>query len=185
MLILYGGGAGMTSEDKTPKIRQFVVSDKMIANEDLNAILAPVDFAADIYHGLGVYLKSMSGFTSEQVFLYAVNWYGYEVVNGGHNQFFTNSTGVVAANALAGLDAMGCLDAAAILEEAIRRLGGSAPSDRDLRCEIIEDKDISFDDLDDRFDDAAVWDAMYAYPKAHPKAFRFEGSVTAPLWKRD
>jgi uncharacterized protein DUF4375 len=173
----------MSAENDAPKQSWIVVTDEMIIGEDLNAILAPIDFAADFYHGREVYSKSIAGFIKEQIWLYSVGWYSYEVLNGGHDQFFTNSTGLLTSDALAGLDAMGLLNAAALLEEAIRRFGGTVPDDRDLRCEIIEDKEITFDDLDGRFDDAEVWNGMDAYPKAHASAFRFEGLVTAPPWK--
>lgn len=79
-----------------------------------------------------------------------------EVNNGGHSQYFVNSSGDQWKQALAGLEAMGCTERAAILREAVRTFGASGPSiDRKARQEelskLARKDDELFDALDSRY----------------------------------
>lgn len=54
----------------------------------------------DIYESYEQYLESAKKFTTEQRCLLALCWYDAEVKNGGHHQFFFNSTGIVTNDTL-------------------------------------------------------------------------------------
>jgi hypothetical protein len=65
--------------------------------------------------------------------LYAAHWCQYEVRNGGLHQFFSNTTGLLAPEALGGFRAIGVAEWAEILAEAVTHFGAQYPRDRDNR----------------------------------------------------
>jgi hypothetical protein len=69
--------------------------------------------------------------------LYAANWCQYEVCNGGFHQFFSNTTGLLAPEALEGFRAIGAVEWAEILAEAMKHFGAPYPRDRDDREEFL------------------------------------------------
>lgn len=75
--------------------------------EEIWDILDPIYWTIDIYNSYEEYLKSSKNFTLEQRYLNAISWYFMEVNNGGHFQFFDNSTGIVWEDALNGLKEFG------------------------------------------------------------------------------
>jgi hypothetical protein len=160
------------------------IDDEVIDKGDPWAVIEPVWWTGNIYDGEAEYEKSLARFSKEQRFLLAVNWYVTEVNNGGHEQFYYNSTGIVWKDALAGFREMGLDEAAAILEESAERLGGNPSLDRERRWEQMDAHEPTFDDLDDRFydlEDTIDLDAvMQEYIVQHREAFYYEGDVTKP-----
>lgn len=71
------------------------------------------------------------------VHLYAVHWLHSEVENGGLLQFFANTTGLLAPEAVAGLRAIGLQEWAAVLEEAMRFFGTPYPRDPEVRLAAL------------------------------------------------
>jgi hypothetical protein len=69
--------------------------------------------------------------------LYAAHWCQSEVCNGGLHQFFSNTTGLLAPEALEGFRAIGAADWASILVEAMQHFGTPYPRDRDDREEFL------------------------------------------------
>lgn len=92
--------------------------------------------------------------------LYAAHWCQSEVCNGGLKQFFFNTTGLLAPEALDGFRAIGVKEWAAVLAEAIAYFGPDYPRRRTLRLQSAPTLDYQnartselFVKLDDRFDD--------------------------------
>ena len=160
------------------------IDDEVIDRGDPWAVIDPVWWATNIYDGEAEYNKSLAPFSKEQRFLLAVNWYMAEVNNGGHDQFFYNSTGIVWKDALSGFQALGLDQAATILEESAKRMGGNPSLDRETRWEQMDTYNPVFDDLDDKFydlEEEVDLDAvMQEYIVQHRAAFYFEGEVTKP-----
>lgn len=95
-----------------------------------------VDFVwsrISIYHGPEVYAECIRQLPSECVQLHAVHWYTSEAYNGGFDQFFFNSTGVVAKNALEGLKRIGANEHHDLLVSAMSLLGGRYPAEQVVR----------------------------------------------------
>lgn len=84
------------------------------------------------------YEQSMQPYTRAQRLIFAVEVYAAEVYNGGHEQFFFNSSGVVWRDALEGLKAIGALETAEILERVVRKLKSKIPDDADKRRAMLE-----------------------------------------------
>lgn len=95
---------------------------------------------------------------SEIGHLYAAHWCQSEVCNGGLPQFFSNTTGLLAPEALEGFKAIGATAWAEILAEAMNRCGPSYPRDRADREEFLSSRRARtreewdpFYELDERF----------------------------------
>ena len=166
------------SNQKT--VQHLKVDDSVIDNKDSFTIIAPVWYSANIYEGEQAYENSLKKFSTEQRYLHAVIWHISEVDNGGHDQFYSNSTGIVWRDALAGYRAIGLNDAAAILRKSADLMGGNPSLDRDERQMQLDEKQPDFEDLDKQFfkikeDDIEA--AMKKYIKDHRKAFYFEGDI--------
>jgi hypothetical protein len=90
--------------------------------------------------------------------LYAACWCQAEVCNGGFHQFFSNTTGLLAPEALEGFRAIGLTEWADLLAEGMKFFGSSYPRDRDERHDLLPSRRGSprdawdpFYHLDERF----------------------------------
>lgn len=168
----------MGSERDLQPVR-IVVTDEMIAREDAWPVLEPVWLTANFYETYEVLEQSLAQFTWPQRLAWAVMWHNAEVCNGGHHQFFWNSTGMIWPEALEGLTAIGRDDMSAILREAVSRFPSPPMRDRDQRIDALEARSIDFDDLDGRYYEAEgeLWDALIAFIRKQPAEFRFDGVV--------
>jgi hypothetical protein len=104
-----------------------------------------------------------------------------EVNNGGHDQFYDNSTGIVWKDAREGFIAIGAKEVAAIIDESSRRLGGAPSLDRGERQGQLERFNPQFDDLDNKFfrlDKKLNYERkLMEYIRANRKKFFFSGKV--------
>jgi hypothetical protein len=175
-----------TSETKTVKtVTEHVrVDDAVIDKGDPYEIIDPVWWMGNIYEGEQKYTQSLAPFSREQRLLFAVAWYVAEVNNGGHDQFYSNSTGIVWKDALAGFKELGVGEAAAIIQESAARMGGLPSMDRDTRQKQLDTYEPDFSDLDTRFyaleETGNINEAMRQYILQHRGSFHFEGDVKRP-----
>jgi hypothetical protein len=82
---------------------------------------------------------------------FASSLYGAEVDNGGHDQFYFNSSGMVWEDAQEGFTEIGITEAANIIAESAKRMGGRPSFDVKERRRLLEERQANFDDLDDRY----------------------------------
>lgn len=155
--------------------------EEVKAIEDIWDINDPMYWTIDIYGSYENYLESAKPFSLEQRYVYAVMWYFMEVNNGGHHQFFFNSTGIVWKDALDGLRLFGATDVADNFQRVIDYFGGEISFDRAERIDLLnrlEEKEGFFDFLDEA--DDVVFDYggahMEDYARTHPEKFVFEGT---------
>ena len=157
------------------------IDDQVIDAGDAYAVIDPVWWTANIYDGEREYDESLKVFSQEQRYLFAIAWHTAEVNNGGLDQFYFNSTGIVWQDALAGYKAIGLEEAAALLEESAARMGGSPSLDRRTRQEQLDTLRPDFEDLDNRFytlqETVDFNEAMMTYIKQHRESFYFDGNV--------
>jgi hypothetical protein len=69
--------------------------------------------------------------------LYAAHWCQSEVRNGGFHQFFFNTTGILAPEAVAGFRAIGLTELADVVTAAMEFFGSPYPRQRTVRQEIL------------------------------------------------
>jgi hypothetical protein len=123
-------------------------------------LVEPVWKEISIYDGPSEFLRQFHRVRPEVGHLFAAHWCQSEVRNGGFHQFFSNSTGVLAPEALAAFRAIGLEEWASLLNEAMRFFGEPYPREQDERQELLatvpgnkpEEWD-PFDALDGRFYD--------------------------------
>jgi len=103
------------------------------------------------------YLSKLRSLPAGIASLYSVHWCDSEVCNGGFHQFFWNTTGIVAPEALEGFRAIGAQELAEIVAEAMARLGRIYSRDRRDRQIALASLQAGwrsgevFEDLDHRF----------------------------------
>ncbi|MBX9628533.1 MAG: DMP19 family protein [Gemmataceae bacterium] len=102
------------------------------------ALVEPVWRSINIYDGPDVFLTGFRAVRPEVGHLFTAHWCQSEVRNGGFHQFFSNSTGVLAPEALAGFRAIGSAQWADILAEAVALFGDPYPRDRADRLDRLD-----------------------------------------------
>ena len=156
-----------------------ITVEEIQATDDMWTINEPMYWTINIYGSYDDYLESAKSFTLEQRYLNAISWYFAEVNNGGHHQFFYNSTGIVWEDALAGLRLFKMDTLADNLQSVIDYFGGSVPFDREERWAILKDWDDEvFDFLDKKDDVVYEYDGIYedTFVHEHPELFVFDGT---------
>lgn len=101
--------------------------------------MQPLWYTVSIYDGIDVYNETLSQFTLGQRRILALVWYDSEVSNGGHEQFFGNSTGIVWKDALEGMRMIEANRIANNFRKAIDLFGGEVPFDRYEREEMLDE----------------------------------------------
>ena len=148
-----------------------LASDDNIAWEVIEVMWEHGNF----YEDEDTYKQSVKPATKGQLAVYACTWYLTEVNNGGHDQFFANSTGMVWEDALFGFRLLNANEHLRVLTDAIAVFPDSRPSkDRRRRTGQMESADTSsFDELDDRlYDLEEDFDALATkYILANPDEF--------------
>ena len=133
--------------------------------------------------GYDKYLKTSERFTLEQRYLCAIHWYFGEVINGGHHQFFYNSTGIVWEDVLNGFKHFEMPEFAANFQKVIDYCGGRISFAREERWDMLEILEEKYgeeffkilDEADDFIYDYEGEENELNYIKSHPEKFVFEG----------
>jgi hypothetical protein len=127
----------------------------------------------------------MEEFSREQRLIFALAWYMSEVNNGGHHQFYSNSTGIVWKDACRAFSAINIKKGADIILSSADRMDGDPSLDRDVRREQLAKFIPDFGDLDTAFYElkkkADIERAMLDYIREHAAAFHFSGEITRVL----
>jgi len=105
------------------------------------------------------FLAKLSAIPLKAQLLYAAHWCKSEVDNGGFYQFFYNTSGILAPEAVKGFGAVGLVACADSLADAMKFFGSPYPRVRELRLDKLPQqlgKRAEWDPfrpLDERFDD--------------------------------
>lgn len=93
--------------------------------------------AVDIYGSYDVFQQGAANYPPWKIDILAVHWTMSETVNGGLEQFFKNSTGILAPEAVLGFQRIGKPELAAALQKAMALLGEPYPRERQERCQRL------------------------------------------------
>jgi len=93
--------------------------------------------AVDIYETHDVFRQGASKYREWIIDILAVHWTMSETVNGGLEQYFSNSTGILAPEAVLGFQRIGKPELAAALQKAMALLGEPYPRERKERGERL------------------------------------------------
>jgi hypothetical protein len=128
---------------------------------------------------------TLARLTTGQRIAYAIEQLQMEVANGGFDQYFFNSAGELAREALEGLRLLDLHRFAIVMERAMAEFpGGNVPRARDGRQELLAQglsERLSDADLDSEWNRAyeveeEVSKAVLAYVDAHPEEFFLDAS---------
>lgn len=173
-----------TGETPTVEEAQFRVDETTVTADDPLTVLQPVLFQLGTVTTAEEYEESKKGFSRPQQILAAVLVYRGEVNNQGHFQFFAGTAGVVWADALAGFEALLLPEAAAILQESARLLGGTPALDQAGRQRQLESSRPDFSNLDARWMELQqkinIDTRLTTYIRSHARFFYFDGTVQRP-----
>jgi len=161
--------------------KHITINDSVIAIRDPMAVINPLWWSVNIYDSKAEYEKDLESFSFHQRSVLALMWYMAEVNNGGHFQFYTNSTGIVWEDAMDGFELIGIMEGKEIIEESARRFGQKPSFDRAERENLLDSIDEDFSDLDDRFYDLDnklnLTERIADYIEENKIAFYFEGEI--------
>jgi len=101
------------------------------------SLLEPVAEAISIYDGPAQFFRQFHAAPVPARNLFAAHWCQSEVCNGGFYQFFANSTGVLAPEAVTAFQAIGMPQLSAVVASAAAQLGSTYPRERDARCAVL------------------------------------------------
>jgi Domain of unknown function (DUF4375) len=149
-------------------------SNALMATTEYGRLIEPIWETINIYDGPEIFLAQFGVLRPEIGHLFAAQWCESEVCNGGFHQFFYNSTGVLAPEALAAFRAIGLHEWAEILDEAMRFFGEPYPRDQEQRQKLLDAVDMGedgegnpFDRLDEKFYECARFEnAANEYARA-------------------
>ncbi|HWE95948.1 MAG TPA: DUF4375 domain-containing protein [Tepidisphaeraceae bacterium] len=149
----YDGSMALLSEEKRRAIELGLAESA--PGDRYWAAIEPIWESISIYRGPEVFAEQYEKVSRKLGHLFATHWCQSEVCNGGFHQFFSNPTGVLAPEAAAGFGAIGMPRCAAIVSDAMTRLGNPYPRDQMLRRAKLADVGgtESFRGLDKRFYD--------------------------------
>ncbi len=109
-----------------------------------------------IYDSPDVFQNTFASVSIPHQVSFAAFWLQAEILNGGLVQFFSNSTGILAPEAVAACRTVGLPQLALKIEQAMAWFGASYPRDREVRESALEayadahpESDDPFADLDD------------------------------------
>lgn len=167
--------------------KHYVIGDDEIDSGEIQKLIQPMWWSVSIYDGETEMYDALEKFSEPQKYVWAIQWYISEVINGGHYQFYSNSSGIVWEIALEGLREIGCDVCADILQESANRLGGMPSLDRETRWEEMERHNAEFDDVDDEFyeNDSILYKAVQDYIFRNRSDFYFDGIVEVPEFIAD
>lgn len=100
-------------------------------------VLEPYRNQVDIYDSVEVFQRGFSSLPEPVQHLYAAHSAVYEIKNGALTQFYFNSSGVLAPEAVIALRALGLPISAEALENSMAELGTPYPRDYELRAELV------------------------------------------------
>jgi hypothetical protein len=116
------------------------------------SLVEPVWDEIEIYQSPEEFARTFARVPRPAGLLYAAHFCQSEVCNGGFDQFFSNSTGVLAPEAIEGFKTIGQDFVAEIIQEACSLFGEPFPRERSLRQSKLEAIDSKLlDSLDQKF----------------------------------
>lgn len=140
-------------------------------------VASSLDDFIEFHQGEKMLQRTITPATEGQKAVYSCYWYQYEVCNGGHGQFFQNSTGIMWELILAGLKTIQAYRHFDIFNDTLSLFPKGIPS-KDRAKRIRQMKKISkeeIDKLDDRFYDLNetedIEKTLMNYIQSHPHEF--------------
>jgi hypothetical protein len=134
----------------------------------------------DIYETYDVFKQGAAKFPEWKIDILAVHWTMSEISNGGVEQFFSNSTGILAPEAVLGLKRIGKIDLADTLQSAMQLLGEPYPRDREERAKRLAALTGASTDETESFSVIPKWVSKAANLETKPGPFEKFDNILIP-----
>ena len=121
---------------------------KKMCKQDYNKIFEPMEKVVKLDGSYEEYECSLKNFTASQRLVFAVCKYLMEVYNGGHDQFFYNSSGIMWKDVLDGLQLIEYKEGYENYRNVIKCFNDEIPFDRLERQQYLETKEEELSKLD-------------------------------------
>lgn len=121
---------------------------KKMCKQDYNKIFEPMEKVIKLDGSYEEYECSLKNFTESQRLIFAVCKYLMEVYNGGHDQFFYNSSGIMWKDVLDGLQLIEYKEGYENYRNVIKCFNDEIPFDRLERQQYLETKEEELSKLD-------------------------------------
>ena len=144
-------GVALENENIEYRYVEYIIDKDFINKHDSLAIIEPLRYNVHTWGGFDRYEKDLSSYTKNQRLVFACHEYMDQVYNGGHDQFYWNSSGMLWRDAIDCFDAIGMPKIAELIRKSAIRQGGSPSKDREERTALLEKLEPNFSDLDDEF----------------------------------
>lgn len=108
------------------------------AGEQALTVIEPYLTTVNLHDSEAAFRKSFAAVPPRIGHLIAVSWCDAEVCNGGFHQFFLNSTGVLAPEAVLGFRAVGLEECADLVEIATGKFPAPYPRDHEQRNRALD-----------------------------------------------
>lgn len=113
------------------------IFSRKIPRFDYFTVLEPYWNREEIHDSPEVFQSGFTSLPQPIQHLYAAHWAVYEIKNGALTQFYFNSTGVLAPEAVNALRALGLTISANALETSMAEFGTTYPREYELRAELV------------------------------------------------
>jgi hypothetical protein len=130
----------------------------MISPTDYWTLVEPVWETISIYGSAEEFAVQYAAAPKPSRVLFAAHWCQSEVSNGGLHQFFWNSTGILAPEAVAAFKDIGMPQLASVVERATQWFGVEYPRNKEARIALLDDFEAKhpeqrnpFEELDEEF----------------------------------
>ena len=101
-------------------------------------IIKPIWDDVSIYGTAEDFIDQFSKLNEKQKVLFSSHWTQSEIMNGGLGQFFSNSTGILAPEAVWAFQKLGMPKCAEVLSKAMNFFGAEYPRSRSIREDAFE-----------------------------------------------
>ena len=131
-------------------------------------VIEPIWDEVSFYESYDIFRRGFSKLTEKQKIIYPVHWANSEICNGGLDQFFSNSTGMLAPEAETGFRVIGLVETARIIGRASQMLGFPFPRERADRQECLAKLYATYSSEGRAFDelDHAYYDSIDSGPES-------------------
>lgn len=159
-----------------------VIDQGVINSNDIFKIISPLWWSVNIYGSKDEYYQDLSCYSKPQQYVFAIQWYLSEVNNGGHYQFYDNSTGIVWEEVLNGFNEIDAKEFYELIKKSIFRLGGYPSKIRSERQKQLEEYEPNFEDLDNKLYEIeeTLEIHLWKYIRMNLIDFHFSGRVAVP-----
>lgn len=137
---------------RSPMLRALASKGDIMTDKDSYwRFVDPIWDTVSIYDGGDTFLEQISKVTEKQKVLFSSHWAQSEICNGGLHQFFSNSTGVLAPEAVEAFKVIGMPTCSNVIADAMKFFGKEYLRDRNQRDEKLAEYENQNDEHWDPF----------------------------------